>query len=1057
MRLVLSSLRRPITVLVAVLTIAVFAWLAMKRMPADIFPNVGSPTVYVAQPYGGMDPAQMEGFITYYFEYHFLYITGIEHVESKSIQGAALMKLVFHPGTDMSQAMAEVVGYVNRARAFMPPGTVPPFITRFDAGSVPVGQLVFSSPTRPAGEMQDIALNQVRPLFATLEGVSAPPPFGGNQRTIVVRLNPDKLRQYRISPEQALTAVNRASTVLPAGNVRMGDINYIASTNAVLGGKLDELLDAPVRPGTTPAVYLRDIATVENGTDVITGYAHVNGKRTVYIQVTKRADASALRVIERVKAALPEMRKVVPEDVSVTLEFDQSGYVASALKNLVNESLLGALLTALAVLLFLRDWRGALIVVVTIPAALLTAVVFLWALGQTINIMTLAGLALAVGVLVDEATVEIENIHSHLQSGANRARAVVEACSRTATARLLSMVAMLAVFAPAYFMTGVVRQLFVPLALAVGLAMIASYVLSSSLVPVLSVWVLRGAAQRDEGSRGGRRLRRVYQGWVNGALRLRWFVAGAYLLGAVALVALIFPRLGREVFPPSGEELIQMRLRAPDGTRIERTELITLKALEIVRSEAGSRGVSISTSFIGAQPPSYPINLIYLFTGGPHEAVLKVALAPEAKLRGEALRERLRQRFAVELVGTKVLFEPGDIIGQVMSFGAAAPVEVAVQGPSLATSRAHAAKIEIELRKLAFLRDLQYAQSLDYPSLDVVIDRLRAGQFGLTLSEVAKSMVAATSSSRFVEPNYWRDPASGNAFQIQVEIPQNRMASLDDLRNLPVMEDGSARPLLGDVAEIKMGKVFGLVERYNMQRVVSLVANVHGQTLGAASSAIRAAVARAGAPPRGVSVNLRGEIPALDQTSDALAYGLAASLLAILLLLAAFFQDFRVALAVLMAAPAVLAGALVALWLTGTSLNIQSFLGTIMATGIATANSILLCTFAEAARKAGATAHEAMRSAAPERLRAVLMTATAMTAGMLPMALGLGEGGAQTAPLGRAVVGGLVVATVATLTAVPVFYSILLGGGKSVSVSLDPDDPASLWHEAGNGSRENGQ
>lgn len=1043
MKLVLFSLRRPVTVLVAVLAIAVFAWLAIRRMPADIFPNVGSPTVYVAQPYGGMDPAQMEGFVTYYFEYHFLYITGIEHVESKSIQGAALMKLVFHPGTDMSQAMAEVVGYVNRARAFMPPGTVPPFITRFDAGSVPVGQLVFSSATRPAGEMQDIALNRVRPLFATLEGVSAPPPFGGNQRTIVVRLNPDKLRQYRISPEEAITTVNRASTVLPAGNVRMGDVNYIASTNAVLGGKLDELLDAPVRPGSNPAVYLRDIATVENGTDVITGYAHVNGKRTVYIQVTKRADASALRVIERVKAALPEMRKVVPEDVSVTLEFDQSGYVAAALKNLVSESLLGAILTALAVLLFLRDWRGALIVVLTIPAALLTAVVFLWALGQTINIMTLAGLALAVGVLVDEATVEIENIHSHLTAGVNRARAVVEACSRTATARLLSMVSMLAVFAPAFFMAGVVRQLFVPLALAVGLAMIASYMLSSSLVPVLATWTLRGGQHSGDAGR----LKRVYQRWVGSALRYRWMVAGAYLAGAAALVGLIFPNLGREVFPPSGEELIQMRLRAPDGTRIERTELITIQALDIIRREVGKGGAQISTAFIGAQPPSYPINLIYLFTGGPHEAVLKVALSPGAKLRGEALRERLRQRFAAELPNTKVLFEPGDIIGQVMSFGAAAPVEVAIQGPSLPASRVHAAKVETELKKLPFLRDLQYAQSLDYPSVDVSIDRLRAGQFGLTLSQVAKSMVAATSSSRFVEPNYWRDPASGNAFQIQVEIPQDRIASREDLQSLPVMEDGATRPLLGDVAEVKTGKVFGLIERYNMQRVVSLVANVHGVSLGEASSAIREAVSRAGAPPRGVTVNLRGEIPALDQTSSALAYGLAASLLVILLLLAAFFQDFRVALVALMPAPAVLAGALGVLWLTGTSLNIQSFLGTIMATGIATANSILLCTFAEAERRSGKTAHEAMRAAAPERLRAVLMTAAAMLAGMLPMALGLGEAGAQTAPLGRTVLGGLVFATVATLTAVPVFYSILMGRSKSRSASLDPDDPASGWYD----------
>lgn len=446
MNLVRWALRRPISVLVAVLAIVLVAGMAAQRMPVDIFPSLGAPAVYVAQPYGGMDPSQMEGFLTYYFEYHFLYITGIEHVESRNIQGAALMKLVFHPGTDMSQAMAEVVGYVNRSRAFMPPGTVPPFITRFDAGSLPVGQLVFTSEKRTPGEMQDIALNRVRPLFATLEGVSAPPPFGGNQRTIVVRLTPEKLRQYGISPEEAIKAVNAASTVMPAGNVRAGDINYIVNSNAVVGGNLAELLDAPVRPG----VYLRDIATVESGTDIVTGYAHVNGRRTVYMQVTKRADASTLRVIDRVKAALPDMQKVVPEDVRVTLEFDQSGYVASAIRGLLSEALLGALLTGIAVLLFLRDWRGALIVVSTIPAALLSAVVWLWATGQTINIMTLGGLALAVGVLVDEATVEIENIHTQLGTGLPRARAVLEACRRTALPRLLAMVSVLAVFVPAF-------------------------------------------------------------------------------------------------------------------------------------------------------------------------------------------------------------------------------------------------------------------------------------------------------------------------------------------------------------------------------------------------------------------------------------------------------------------------------------------------------------------------------------------------------------------------------------------------------------------------------
>src|SRR5882762_6216959 len=386
MRLVLAALGRPISALVAVVAVALCAFLALRRMPVDIFPDLGAPAIYVAQPYGGMDPQQMEGLLTYYLEYHFLYITGIEHVESKSIQGASLMKLVFHPGTDMSQAMAQVVGYVNRARAFSPPGAVSPFIVRYDAGSVPVGQLIFSSPTRSVGDMQNIALNQVRPVFAVLEGVSAPPPFGGNQRTIVVNLNPDKLNAYNVSPEEAIAAVNRGSVIMPAGTVGTGDLMRIASSNAVLGGKLDDLLDTPIRLGSGTTVYLRDIATVESGTDIVVGYAHVNGRRTVYIPVTKRSDASTLDVIKRVREALPRMKGVAPDDVDIRLEFDQSKFVVNAIRNLVTESGLGALLTGVMVLLFLRDWRSSLIVIVTIPFALLSAVVWLWLTGQTINI-----------------------------------------------------------------------------------------------------------------------------------------------------------------------------------------------------------------------------------------------------------------------------------------------------------------------------------------------------------------------------------------------------------------------------------------------------------------------------------------------------------------------------------------------------------------------------------------------------------------------------------------------------------------------------------------------
>jgi multidrug efflux pump subunit AcrB len=1045
MWLVNAAMRRPITILVVVMAVALASILAIKRMKMDIFPSLGSPTIYVAQPYGGMDPAQMEGFLTYYYEYHFLYITGIEHVESKSIQGAALMKLVFHPDTNMNQAVAETVGYVNRSRAFMPPGAVPPFIVRFDAGSVPIAQLVFSSPNRSPGEMQDFAINRVRPLFATLPGVSAPPPFGGNQRTIIVRIDPERMRAYQMSPEEVIGAVNKASAVLPSGLVRIGNEAYIASTNATVGGNLDEFMNTPVRTGAGPTVFIRDVGIVESGTDILSSYAHVNGRRTVYIPVTKRSDASTLDVIRRVREALPRMQAAVPEDVEVRLEFDQTGYVSRALNSVVHEALIGAVLTGLMVLLFLRDWRSALIVVATIPFALLSAVVCLWAAGQTINIMTLAGLALAVGILVDEATVLIESIHSHMTQGDSKAWAIMGASAKTAIPRLLAMLCILAVFVPSFFMAGVGQQLFIPLSLAVGFAMISSYVLSSSLVPVLSTWILRTA--HGEAETGlFHWMREAYTKYLRFTLKLRWPLAAGYLIGCFGLVWLLLPRIGTEIFPTVDAGQFQIRLQAPTGTRIERTERVTLEAMDLIHDTMGAENVGITTSFIGVQPASYPINLVYLWTSGPHEAVLLVAVKPEAKLRGEALKEELRARFRKHMPDVRISFEAGDIVARVMSFGSNTPIEVAVQGPNIAQNRTHAEKVRAELAKIPFLRDLQYGQPLDYPTLQVDIDRDRAGQFGMTAAGVARSLVAATSSSRFVDPNFWRDPNSGNAFQIQVEVPQHEMASIEDMRALPITSNGS-RALLGDVANVKVTKSLGLVERYNMQRVVSLTANISGKALGQVVADIQGAIARAGEPPRGSTVAVRGQIPALDETISGLQIGLGLAIAVIFLLLAANFQSFRLAIAVITTIPAVLVGVLLMLLITGTTLNVQSFMGAIMAVGIAVANSILLVTFAEFSRQAGSSVVDAGIEGGRGRLRAILMTATAMIAGMVPIALGIGEGSEQTTPLGRAVIGGLLFATFATLTVLPAFYAILQRKATRVSSSLHPLDADGRFYE----------
>jgi len=1047
MRLVLAALTRPLTVIVIVIALALCSILAIERMRVDIFPAVGERAIYVAQPYSGMDPAQMEGFLNYYFEYHFLYITGIQYIESKNIQGASLMKLVFQPDTDMADAMAQTVGYVNRARSFMPPGTVPPFITRFDAGSVPVGQLTFVGPNRTQAEIQNLALNRVRPVFATLPGVSAPPPFGGNQRSIVITLDPDKLREYQVSPHEATTAVNKATLVMPSGNVRIGDTNLFATSNATLGGNLDALLGTPIRTVAGPTVYLRDIGTIADATDILTAYAHVNGRRTVYIPVTKRANASTLSVIDEIKAAIPDLKKLIPPDIDIRLDFDQSPYVTNSLKGLLFEGILGALLTGVMVLLFLRDWRSSMIVVINIPFAILTSVVLLWAAGQTINIMTLGGLALAVGVLVDESTVEIENLHTHMASGVPRARAVVEATRLTVIPRFLSMLCILAVFLPSFFLAGVGRQLFVPLSLAVAFAMIASFLLSSSLVPVLSAWIMKEKREEEEKAGLLGKLRNGYSRYLNATLRFRWPLTIAYLALSILFIWIVLPRMGAEMFPDVKAPLLQIRLRAPTGTRIEQTEPLVLKAIDVIKQAVGPDKVTITSDYVGTQPASYPVDLIYLFTAGPQEAVVRVALK-EGVPGDEALREHIRSALHQSLPQVQVSFEAGDIISQVMSFGSPTPVNIAVQGPALEDDFAFAQKVRAELTKLPFLRDLQFAQAMDYPTVHADINRDRAGQFGLTMSNVAQSYVAATASSRFTTPNYWRDPKSGNAFQIQVEYPQHRMQSLQDVKSIPVMMPGQTQPYLGDIATITTPKMAGEIDRYNGQRVITLTANLHEVPLGKAIAPIQQALQRAGNPPRGVSVHMRGEAPGLEQTLRGLRIGLLLAIVVIFLLLAANFQSFRLSLAVILTTPAVLCGVLIMLWLTGTTLNVQSFIGAIMAIGIAVANSILLLSFAERSRlEQHQSSLEAGREGAASRLRAILMTASAMIFGMLPMAFGFGEGGNQTAPLGRAVIGGLLLSTFATLTFLPAIYSILQQRASTHSPSLNPDDPSSRYYE----------
>ena len=1078
MNLILFALRRPMTVMIALVAIALGCALAIRQMPVDIFPTLNLPVIYVCQPYGGMDPAQMEGYLANYYEYHFLYITGIHHVESKNIQGLSLMKLYFHPGTNMAQAMAETVSYVNRARAFMPPNTVSPFVMRFDTGSVPVGYLVLSSESRSIGEIQDLALFRVRPMFASLPGVSAPPPFGGNQRTVVVTVDPQRLLAYGMTPDDVVTALAQSNTISPSGNLPLDGKYPFVPVNSVVRD-VHDLESIPLRAGPAAPVYIQNVGYVQDSTDVPTGYALADGRRAVYILVTKRADASTMSVVNAVKAAIPDMQAVLPPDIHVRYEFDQLPYVTRAIWGVVGEGALGSVLVGLMILLFLRDWRSAIVVLLNIPLALMSALVALWLSGQTINIMTLGGLALAIGILVDEATVEIENIHTQMRRAPSIARAVRLGNAQTAVPRLLAMVCILAVFISSFFMQGAPRAMFVPLSLAVGFSMVASYLLSSTFVPVLSVWLLRNVhgpqeqtdAVRSPGfsrnpverpakagtTNGGsfERFRQGYERVLAWFVRFRWVVVAAYLAASLVIIWGLGIQLGTEIFPTIDTGQFRLRIRAPDGTDIEQTERISLQALAVIRETAGADNVETSLGYLGTIGSSYPINAVFQWMRGPEDAVMWVALKRDSGIRIEPFKEELRGRLAQAMPGVQFSFEPADIVNEVMSFGSPTPLEVAVNGPDFAETRPYADRLRNEMRELPGLRDLQFVQSLDYPTVQVDVDRKKAGTVYVTPSDVAKSLAEATSSSRFTVPNYWADPKTGIGYQVQVEVPRpivrspkgiTPIGSIADLKMLPVKQNAAGQILLRDVAAVSTGTMPGEIDRYNMKRQVSMTANLAGTDLGSAARQVAAALRRAGDPPPGVKVEVRGQIPPLDEMLNGLSIGLGLAIVVIFLLLSANFQSLRLSLVTVSTAPAAIAGVAVMLYLTRTTLNIQSFIGAIMAVGVAMANAILLVTFAESRRRGGQPALGAAVEGAGSRLRPILMTTCAMMAGMLPMALAVGESGQQNAPLGRAVIGGLAAATAATLFVLPAVFALVQSRATIESASLDPDDPESAYY-----------
>lgn len=1043
MKIIRLALRNPIGVVVAVLAVAYFSLIAIRNIKVDIFPKVESPAIYIAMPYGGLSPEYMDGFMANQFQKVLVFVSGVEDMEFKSVQGLSLMKLSFYPGTDMAQAAAEVSAQVSRAMAFLPPGAVAPQVVRFDAGAQPVGQLVFESPKRSIGELQNIVISRIRPMFVNIPGISAPAPFGGNVKTMVINLDPDLVGSYKMSPEEVIKAITDNNFPSPAGNVIIGDENRMSPMNT-LARTPEEFLNIPLRKKQGATVFLKDVATVSVGTDKTTSYALVNGHRTVYLPIIKKADASTLAAVNNLKEAMPTLKETLPEDVSMDYVFDQSGYIANALTNLIHEGLLGAILTGLMVLLFLGDARGALIVILTIPIAILTAVIGLYLMDQTINIMTLSGLALAIGVLVDEATVTIENIHQHFEEGKPKARAISDALVEISLPKLLILLSILAVLTPSIMMTGIPKDMFMPLSLAVGLAMIASFIASQTFVPVMANWLMKIKPSHQEKASKSRfdKLRIRYLLLIRKWQQRNSLVIGTYALAVSLALGLGFWLIGTNILPPSDTADIQLHIKAPEGSKLAKTEDYVLEVENAIRDKLGKGGMNISSAFVGVHTPNTPINPIFLFTSGSHDAILQMSVNREVYQGSmEELKEDIREIVKEDFPSLDVSFEPIELVEKIMSRGATTPVSVKVAARKLNMAKGYAEKLKREFQKVDFFRDVQIAEPINYPSVNVEVDRARVAQFGLSMKQVSAALTTASSSSRFVNKNMWVDPKSGLVFQVQVQFPENEVQSINDLKALPIKE-GSLSPVLDDVADIRMSKEPGQVNRQGPNRYLTLTANVSGKDLGSATKAVKKALQDAGAPPRGVIVKSESSLKLLGETLGSLQAGLLVAIVVIFLMLTAYYQSFKVSLLILSVLPAVIGGSLILLLVSGSSLNLQSYMGIIMSVGVSVSNSVLIVNQAEVFRKEHVLNEKAAAlSAVASRLRPIMMTTTAMIAGMIPMAAGMGEGGGQVAPLGQAVIGGLIFSSLTTLFVLPGLYTLLRRNAPLQSPSMDPDDP----------------
>ena len=1048
MWIVRLALRRPYTFVVMSMMIVILGILAAVRMPTDIFPEINIPVVSVIWSYAGISAEEMAEVVTIRCERSFTTtVNDIEHMESQSLPGLSIIKVFFHANAKVEAAVAQLAAASQAVLHSLPTGMTPPSIIRYNASSVPILQLSISSDTMSESSLYDYGYNFIRTQMATVQGASFPLPYGGRPRQIMVDLNMKALYAQGLSASDVVNAVNAQSLIIPSGIAKIGSNEFIVRLNS-LPPSAESFNNLPIKQTNGTTVYIRDVGHVRDGYAIQSNIVRHDGNRAALLTVLKNGGASTLSIVARIKAILPRIQSTLPPALKLKLLFDQSVFVRAAINGVLKEATIAAVLTGLMILLFLGSWRSTIIVCISIPLSILTSLAVMNLLGETINVMTLGGLALAVGILVDDATVEIENIHRNMGQRKPIIRAILDGAQQIAVPAFVSTLCICIVFVPVIFLSGAARYLFTPLALAVVLAMMASYLLSRTLIPTMVKYLLRGEAERYQNESGEmedaghgffaqihhgfqtrfERMRNAYRSLLGSALAHRKLVAVCFGLIVAGCVGLI-PFIGTDFFPQVDAGQIRLHVRAPAGTRIEETEAYFKQVEDVIRQIVPPAELSDMLDNIGLPYSGFNIALSDSATIGSFDGEILVSLKPEHASTWGYIR-KMRSRLNRQFPDLSFFFQPADIVGQILNFGLPAPIDVQVIGPlgNAPANYALAKLITARLARIPGAVDVHLHQVVDAPELRFNVDRTRADQLGLTQQDVANSLLISLSGNLQLAPNYWINPQNGVDYPIIVQTPEYDMGSTGELLDTPVHAGGarSVNQLLTNVAHLDRGETASVVDHYNVQPLYDVYANVQDRDLGSVAGDVRRVLDTFRAKlPKGSFFETRGQVETMRTSFIGLGAGMAFAVVLVYFVMVVNFQSWLDPFIILMALPGALSGIVLMLFVSQTTINVPSLMGAIMSIGVATANSILLVNFANDVRATGADSITAALEAGHTRLRPVIMTALAMIVGMLPMAMGLGEGGEQNAPLGRAVIGGLLLATVATLFFVPVVYSVL--------------------------------